>query len=315
MERRKIFLSDEDRDDLLDRLSVLLPQTGTACCAWALIPNHAHFLFITGVVPLATLMRRLLTGYAVRFNHRHHRRGKLFENRYKSIICQEDSYLKELVRYIHLNPLRAGIVRDLEELNGYPYCGHSALMARTERPWQKTDHVLSHFGGAARSARKSYLNYLEAGIEQGRRDDLTGGGLVRSLGGWTEVRNLTAKSLINIMSDERILGESDFVESILARANESCERRSELQRLGFDLVRIAERVAKIRGMKADDVLSTGRQKQKVEARNLLCYWAVRECGMSLRDLARRLKMTGPGVGFAVQRGEALVRVKGYRLVE
>jgi REP element-mobilizing transposase RayT len=117
IERRNIFWNDEDREDFLNRLSKLLSETGTPCYAWALILNHAHFLFRTGKVLLATLMRRLLTGYAVSFNRRHKRVGHLFQNRYKSIVCQEDAYLRELVRYIHLNPVRAGIVAGLSGLN------------------------------------------------------------------------------------------------------------------------------------------------------------------------------------------------------
>jgi hypothetical protein len=77
-------------------------------------------------------MRRLLTGYAVSFNRRHRRHGPLFQNRYKSILCQEDPYLLELVRYIHLNPLRAGIVKELKVLATYPYSGHCALMGKKE---------------------------------------------------------------------------------------------------------------------------------------------------------------------------------------
>ncbi|MBU2498278.1 MAG: hypothetical protein KKE57_05210 [Proteobacteria bacterium] len=86
-------------------------------------------------------MRRLLTGYAVGFNRRHKRHGHLFQNRYKSIVCQEDTYLRELVRYIHLNPVRAGIVSDIGELNRYPYSGHSALMGRYKRRWQDVEYV------------------------------------------------------------------------------------------------------------------------------------------------------------------------------
>jgi len=123
IDRQEIFLEDRDRDDFLKRLSELLPQTETLCYAWVFIPNHAHFLFRTGRVPLASLMRRLFTGYAVSFNHRHKRHGRLFQNRYKSIVSQEEAYLKELVRYIHLNPIRARIVPGLKELNNYPYSG------------------------------------------------------------------------------------------------------------------------------------------------------------------------------------------------
>ncbi len=185
IERRKIFINDKDRGDMLERLARLLPETQTACYAWVFIQNHAHFLFRTGVSPLATVMRRLLTGYAVSFNRRHKRHGHLFQNRYKSIVCQEDAYLKELVRYIHLNPVRAGIVQGLKELNTYPYCGQSAVIGKKKRPWQDVDYVLGYFGTTAKSARKAYLNYVGAGIDQGRRDELTGGGLVRSAGGWS----------------------------------------------------------------------------------------------------------------------------------
>jgi REP element-mobilizing transposase RayT len=121
IERRKIFRDDDDRNDLIERLSVLLPETKTACYAWALIPNHAHFLFRSGPSGIASLMRRLLTGYVVSFNLRHHRAGQLFQNRYKSIICQEDPYFQELVRYIHLNPLRAKLVSNIGELDHFPY--------------------------------------------------------------------------------------------------------------------------------------------------------------------------------------------------
>ena len=133
IERRKIFVDDEDRENFVERLSVLLPVTETMCYAWAFMPNHAHFLFRSGTSGIQTLMRRLLTGYAVSYNRRHKRHGQLFQNRYKSIVCQEDIYLKELVRYIHLNPLRAKIVSEIKDLNSYVYCGHS-LNANQKSP-------------------------------------------------------------------------------------------------------------------------------------------------------------------------------------
>jgi putative transposase len=148
IERRKIFRDNKDRDDMINRLSELLPATSTACYAWAFLPNHAHFLFRSGNAGLPTLMRRLLTGYVVTFNRRHRRHGQLFQNRYKSIICQEDLYLKELVRYIHLNPLRAKLVSKISGLNKYKYCGHSALMGKRTCPWQDEKYVLSFFGGS-----------------------------------------------------------------------------------------------------------------------------------------------------------------------
>jgi REP element-mobilizing transposase RayT len=108
IEGKKIFRNNKDRDDFIERLETLYPQMQITCYAWAFMSNHAHFIFRTGQKPLSTLMRRLLTGYVISFNKRHRRQGQLFQNRYKSIVCQEDTYLLELVRYIHLNPIRAG---------------------------------------------------------------------------------------------------------------------------------------------------------------------------------------------------------------
>jgi len=133
IERKKIFRSDYDRKDIVSRLGKLMPETDTDCFAWALIPNHFHLLLRTGSVPIAVFMSRLLTGYAGWFNRKYKRHGQLFQNRYKSFLCQEDAYLKELVRYIHLNPLRAGIVSDMNELDKHPWCGHSVLMGQGGR--------------------------------------------------------------------------------------------------------------------------------------------------------------------------------------
>ena len=93
IERRKIFRDNKDRDGFLERLSTVLVETHTPCYAWALLNNHAHFLFRSGPSGISNVMRRLLTGYAVTFNRKYKRHGQLFQNRYKSIICQEDAYL------------------------------------------------------------------------------------------------------------------------------------------------------------------------------------------------------------------------------
>ena len=142
IERRQIFVDDADRDHFVQRLATVLSETSTKYFAWTLIPNHFHLLVGTGDVPISMVMRRLLTSYAVHFNRRHRRCGHLFQNRYKSILCQQDPYLFELVRYIHLNPLRAKIVSDLRELDRYPYSGHSRLKGNIDDGRQDTESVL-----------------------------------------------------------------------------------------------------------------------------------------------------------------------------
>jgi len=122
IERKTIFKDDADRDNFLERLQNILTDSNTSCFAWALIPNHFHLLLRTGRVPISTVMKRLLTGHAMYFNRKHNRVGHLFQNRYKSILCQEDVYALELIRYIHLNPLRAKIIPDLKFLDKYRLC-------------------------------------------------------------------------------------------------------------------------------------------------------------------------------------------------
>ena len=91
IERRNIFKDNTDRNRFLERLGSVFQKTFTPCYGWALIPNHFHLLLKTGQEPIAQIMRRLLTGYAVTFNRRHRRYGRLFQNRYKSILCQENT--------------------------------------------------------------------------------------------------------------------------------------------------------------------------------------------------------------------------------
>src|SRR5512137_864770 len=160
VEQRDIFLDDYDRQAFLDRFCGLLTKMNTECLAWSLMRNHVHMLLRPSVGNLGQFMRRLLTGYAVTFNLRHHRSGHLFQNRYKSIICEEDPYLLELVRYIHLNPLRAGIVKDIDELIGYPWSGHAVLLGRRAMEGQNTEEVLGYFGKRKKAAREKYQTFV-----------------------------------------------------------------------------------------------------------------------------------------------------------
>jgi REP element-mobilizing transposase RayT len=109
IDKRRIVDNERDRREFVRRLGSLAEETRTPIYAWALLSNHAHLLLCSGSLGLAKLMRRFLTGYAVTYNLRHRRHGHVFQNRYKSIVCDGDRYFTELVRYIHLNPLRVDV--------------------------------------------------------------------------------------------------------------------------------------------------------------------------------------------------------------
>lgn len=314
IDRRNIFRDNRDRNNMIDRLADLLSATNTTCYAWAFLSNHAHFLLRSGDSGLSTLMRRLLTGYAVNFNRRHKRHGHLFQNRYKSIICQEDVYLKELVRYIHLNPLRAKLVSNMNGLNRHKYCGHGVLMGRRKCAWQDRQYVLSFFGRNASEGKENYYSFVEEGMDQGRRPELVGGGLIRSLGGWAEAKKLRLKGRDRMKGDERILGDGDFVMNILSEANERMDRRYELKSLGYDLDRLEKRVLDLYQINRQDLYSKSRQKIRAEARSVFCYWAVRELGVEGAHMARRLMMSQTGIAYAVRRGEGIVENNALQMI-
>ena len=211
LERKCIFRDDVDRDALLVRMAAVFQKTSTRCFAWAFIPNHFHLLLQSGTSPIATIMERVLTGYAGDFNRRHSRHGHVFQNRYKSILCQDDPYFLELVRYIYLNPIRAGIAKSMEELKGYRYCGHAQVLGVGMTPWQVTDEVLRRFDDKQQAAQQKYKVFVSEGIAQGKRPELTGGGLVRSAGGWQHLLS-SRKYGEYRKGDERILGGSEFVD-------------------------------------------------------------------------------------------------------
>jgi lambda repressor-like predicted transcriptional regulator len=227
-------------------------------------------------------------------------------------LCQEDAYLLELVRYIHLNPIRANLVKDLDELDRYPFCGHGVLMGKLKKPWQETHGVLGMFGEKLGTSRQAYRVFVERGIAEGRRPDLTGGGLLRSAGGWEGVKALREEQVYQ-KNDERILGDGDFVGRVLASAEEAMEKRYALRSRGVDLAFVACRVSEVMGVKPEEVWGKGKYPRIVEARSLLCYWAVRELGESMSVLARKLGLSIPSISESVTRGGRIAEVKGLLL--
>ncbi len=314
IERGEIFRDDQDRDRFVDRMGSILSKTSTSCYGWVLLPNHVHLLLRTGRVPIATVMRRLLTGYAVTYNRRHRRHGHLFQNRYKSILCQEDPYLLELVRYIHLNPLRAKIVSDLDSLDSYRYAGHRVILGKEENCWQDVETVLSRFGRRRGIARRRYREFVSEGIKEGRRPELVRGGLRRGIAGWEETGDGRVETE-RTKGDERILGEKGFMEEVLRASEEELERRFRLRTQGYDLERLTSRVGEVLRIEPRRIWGPGRYADVVAARSLLSYWAVRELGMSATELARRFGMTQPAVSISVKRGENLANAKGLTLLE
>ena len=292
IERRDIFIDEDDKVLFVERLSKLLISTGTDCLAWALMSNHFHLLLRTRATKLSVLMRRLLTGYAVTFNLRHHRSGHFFQNRYKSIVCEEDSYLLELVRYIHLNPLRAGLVESLDGLDSYKWSGHTVFMGKGTFAGQNEHEVLLLFDNRKGIARKKYRLFIEDGIQQGKRDELVGGGLRRS-------RKLSGSEGYESY-DERILGSGDFVER-LQQETQSSEPATSI----VSLEEIILSISNIFFIEPAALRQGGKRKDLSDARGALCYIGVIKMGLNGAAVARILNISRAGVSLAARRGEEI----------
>jgi putative transposase len=291
IERSEIFLDDHDRRRFVDRLDQLLVNTRTDCYAWALIPNHFHLLLRCNGVELSRFMRRLLTGHAVYFNRRHNRSGHLFQNRYKSMVCEEDSYFHELLRYIHLNPLRAGLVSDLEELARYPWCGHSVILGHRILPGQSVTAVLASFG--KRTARQRYRQFIADGLGKGEQPHLVGG---RQRGDKTG-SNIETDSKI---SDDRILGSNDFFQTLREQ-----EQFKEVLQDRQSLLELQKAIGDLFELEPCGLGQRGRQNDLSSARALFCFLAVAKLRYSGVEVGRNLGISGSSVSRAVRRGEEL----------
>jgi REP element-mobilizing transposase RayT len=244
LNRAALFKDKADRKEFLRRFALALNKTSSKCYAWALMTNHVHLLVRTSEKFLSELMRKMLTGYAIYFNHRHKRTGYLYQNRFKSILCQEDNYLLELIRYIHLNPVRADFITTIGELDKYPWTGHSVYTRKQKFQWQSTDKILGQFGTKKSQAQKAYQKFIEDGWFMGKREELVGGGIKRSAGGWRGMLELK-RNKEYWRGEEQILGDGEFVNAVLKRA-------------GWHLERIAEKVCGIMSVGKEDLRKKGR---------------------------------------------------------
>ena len=300
IEKQRIVDDVADRKNFVERMGSLGIRTRTSIYAWALMTNHAHILLRSSEIGLSGYMRRLLTGYAISYNRRHQRWGHLFQDRYKSIVCDEDVYFTELVRYIHLNPLRAKLVKNLSQLDRYRWCGHGVLMGNVEYAWQDRGYVLGWFGKSEISAKKAYRSHIVKGVDEGHRPELVGGGLIRSLGGWSAVKAMCRLGE-HKRGDDRILGSGEFVERVIAEAD--AKVRHQLPSLGHPQ-KIDEFIAKVckqEKVSVQELKAGGRRRNTSKARAQIAIGLVEKHGVALAEIARRVGVSTSAISKIIKR--------------
>jgi len=351
IERRKIFLDDKDRTSFLERLALILEETQTQCYAWALIPNHFHILLRIGTTPLSTVMRRLMTGYAVTFNIRHRRSGHLFQNRYKSVVCQEDTYLLELTRYIHLNPLRARLVEDLKSLDKYKWAGHSAILGRRKNPLipALAKEVPSAEGGLsfsfssgkgkkqnpvnpvnpvkkekslAEKTVEDVLQFFGKSLKEARRryrvfvEKGIKHGHRTDLQGGGLIRSAGGDraSLIGQKKEDREKADQRVLGSgdfVSEILQHANEDADRKKGRNISMAEVISRVCKEFDIKNDELMLDIRRAPYTHARSIISYFSINELDYSGADVAKALNVSRASVSKARSRGEKLIDKDQY----
>jgi putative transposase len=271
------------------------------CYAWSFMRNHVHLLVRPFGESISRPMRRLLTGYVGVYNRRHERWGHLFQNRYKSVVVEEEPYFLELIRYIHLNPVRAGMINTMEGLDKYSWSGHRLLVRGVEVSWMGVGEVLGRFGSELRGSIMRYKEFIQAGWDQGRRPELVGGGLIRTYGGWEEVKRLRRRGEGRVVCDARVLGSGGFVERMLRESEDEFSRREVYRRKGIDLRELSERIERYYDIDFSAVKGGSKDRTLSRVRAIFIWIAVLELGYTGVEVAQWLGITSAVVSRALNK--------------
>ena len=297
----QLFSDDDDCDQFLAMLSKSLVRVGYRCYAWALMPNHYHLIVRTSDRELWEFMKPLNTGYAGYHRKKYLRDGPLFRDRYKSIVTQDQHYIAELVRYVHLNPVRAGICKDLKALEQHPWTGNSALMGKHKYEFQDVNTVLQRFGATMASARRAYRAFLQEGLDNDcNKDELTS--LVRASNTGTQAGRKTTNWVI---------GDQAFVKKALLRADEVRIRISRFEKEGSDLAPIAAAVAARFKVRPVDLKNRSRANAVAEARKVFAWLAIHEYRAPTRMVAAYCGVGMPAAWAMARAGQVLAGEHGF----
>lgn len=261
-----VFLTAEDRYRFY-----LLLQEGTCRFAYrvhafCLMTNHIHLALQVGNIPLSRGMQNLSFRYTRWINQRERRTGHLFQGRYKAVLIDGDSYLLELIRYIHLNPVRAGVVTSDE----YPWSSHSAYLGKELLPWLTTDRLLVQFGKTLSKARVRYKSFVLDGMREDHRPEFYGGA-----------------------EDSRVLGDDSFVDNCLSAVGDVPLR--------ITVQELADKVGSTYDIDAATLKSRSQQRSASEARAVV-GWLARELDcVTLSDVGRHFNRDVGSISSSVRR--------------
>ena len=283
--REDIFRDSADYLRYLEKLVYFCGEGGTTLYAYCLMPNHVHLLCEMGKVSLSKVLQRFHTWYTGYFNRRYDRVGHVFQGRYKAILCDKDAYLMELVRYIHLNPARAGLVQRPQD---YMWSSHGIYMGVDKSGTIDPSFVLGQFSDDRAAARRSYRSFVMEGATQGRREDLYR------------------------VSDQRILGNEAFQKQVYEHQGGEKRVSVGMRIIHFELHELEEIMEKTMGVEPGFLRSRGRFGAWM--RRIFCYIARTYGAHKGKDVATYIGRDGATVTQAVRSVENLLDVGDQKAV-
>lgn len=296
----KLFSDDADREYFLSLLAFCLLRSGCRCYAWVLMDNHYHLVLRSGNEELWRLMKPLQMRYAQYHGRKNGRRGPLFMDRYKSIVTQDQNYLLELIRYVHLNPIRAGICRNLMELKQYRWSGHRNLMLETSEAFQDVKSVLLRFGTNDHDAKKLYCEFLEQGLAGSVADD--------------DLITLVRKNNEGTGSGRKVsswvIGDREFVAKALLKAEANRLRISRFEKEGAELTQIALEMAKHFKVPVESLRIRQRGGAASDARKVFAYGACRVYQAPSAMVCEYLGVGSAAVSAMAIRGKLIAEKSG-----
>jgi len=266
-EKRRVFFDDDDYRRFYALLEEGVSRFGYRVHGFCLMPNHIHLAVQAGKQPLSGPMQNLAFRYTQAINRKHKRSGHLFQGRYQALLVDQDTYLLELVRYIHLNPVRARLVADPAD---YPWSGHRSYLGKSSLAWLTTESVLGQLGNTLGVARRRYARLVSEGIGQGRTTQFYSG-----------------------VQDARVIGDDRFVER-LQRAAKGVQRSR-----AVDLDMLIRYVCDGFGLSERELRTAGRQRQPARARALIGWLAMETGAATLTGVAQRFGREASGLSRQV----------------
>jgi putative transposase len=263
-------MDDADRWTFLRILGEMIEENEVVCHAWVLMDNHYHLLLETPGANLSLAMKHLNALYTQKFNKKHHRNGHLFQGRFKAIVVEKDSYLKELCRYLVLNPVRARMVKHPKDWKWSSY--RSTVGLEKPEPWLEVDWTLGQFGKNRKNAQKAYVVFVTEGMKKKGSP-------------WDDLHYRT------------YLGKEEFLNQV----HEVGQKHQHLDVPKYQKYvvkqnpeRIINKVAKAYGEKPEELLRAW--KRRSEARDIAIYLLKRESGLSLKEIGKMMGIGSTAVG-------------------